>query len=74
MSEHTDQHRRELSRVVAEVKPSGVELIGVGVCTDAVAKYYPDYVVVNDLNMLPAVLLDKFGALLGLHQSSRRAI
>ena len=69
-SAYRQRHERELLRVSGAVR-SRVELVGIGIATDSVAMYYPDYVVVKDAAELPVVLLSKFGELLGARKFNK---
>ena len=52
--------------VIDEIAKEGTEIIGVGIRTAAVKRYYPNYVVVNDLKDLQKETLNKLAkALLG---------
>lgn len=50
--------RRHLKDVVKQIQKSGVDVMGVGIKSDAVSEYYPEYVVVEDLEDLAASALD----------------
>ena len=57
---------RHLRFVIDEIAKEGTEIIGIGIRTDAVKRYYPNYVVVNNLADLQKETLNKLAkALLG---------
>lgn len=64
-----------LKRVVRRCMDNGIELIGIGICSDSVAEYYPDHIVVNNASDLAAAELQKLKEYLiqGRRQSTRRA-
>ena len=48
------------------IEKDGVDVIGIGIRSDAVSQFYPKYVVVNDLKDLEGAVMDKLGqALMG---------
>ena len=55
-------HLREVVKFVAEKKD--VEFLGIGIQSSAVKRYYPRYVVVNNLNDLAGEAIDQLGQLL----------
>jgi hypothetical protein len=48
-----------LRRVVKQSMSAGIELIGIGICSDAVSHYYPDHVVLNNAADLSRTELQK---------------
>lgn len=57
-SQHLYEHLRN---VVDEIQRSGTEIMGIGINSDAVQQFYPDWVVLNDINDLPKIMIDKVG-------------
>jgi cobalamin biosynthesis protein CobT len=58
-----NQHLRD---VVRDITDAGVDLIGVGICDDNVSRFYPQYVVVNDVDDLAGQSIDMMAkALMG---------
>ena len=57
-------HRSFLRSTVKEAMESGFEVIGVGMMTDAVKQYYPNYVVVNDMESLAQTCMNELARLL----------
>ena len=54
------QHGQEyLRRVIRQSMDAGIELIGLGICSDAVSHYYPDYVVLKNAKDLSHTELTK---------------
>ncbi len=39
-------------RSVARLTTAGLQVIGIGICSEAVSQFYPEYVVVNELEDL----------------------
>ena len=60
-----------LKQVVKRVKEAGIEVVGFGIQTDSVKKYYPEYFVIDDPTKLSAVQVDKLGELL-LNQRKKK--
>jgi cobalamin biosynthesis protein CobT len=58
----TDTHQSYLKEVVDSM--SDVEIVAIGIMTDAVKAYYPRYVVVNSVEELPKVMAQQLGAVL----------
>ncbi len=54
----------DLKKAVADIKKSGIEVIGIGIETEAVKTFYPEYVVLNDVQDLPKKALGKLAGLL----------
>jgi cobalamin biosynthesis protein CobT len=64
---------QEYARQCAQEVEKLVELMAFGVKTDAVKRYYKNYVVVNDIKDLPTVCLNELDALLRKGKSLRAA-
>ena len=62
-SHHANIHAR-LKEVVESGKDFGVSVIGVGIQTNAVRRYYPHHVVINSADDLPKVMLSEIRDLL----------
>jgi len=60
-SRHMYQHLRD---VIAYITKKGVDLIGIGIDSDAVQQFYPKWQVINDLSDLPKATMDELGKLL----------
>jgi cobalamin biosynthesis protein CobT len=56
--------RSDLRERVAAIRKRGIELVGVGVLTDAVEAFYPHNVVVSRLAELPATVFSVLSAML----------
>lgn len=71
-----DEHRNYLKHVVELLAKAGIEVIGVGMRSDCVKHFYPNWVVVNDLKELPKVVLGELSKILmrGKNQLLRRAV
>ena len=54
----------DLKNKVKAVQKSGIECIGIGIETDCVKHYYPDYVVLNDVKDLPKKAMRKLSSLI----------
>jgi cobaltochelatase CobT len=54
----------DLKKSVEQIKKSGVEVIGIGIETEAVRTFYPEYVVLNDVKDLPKQAMNKLAGLL----------
>lgn len=50
---------KDLKVKVGQIIKSGIECVGIGIMTDAVKHFYPDYVVVNNLKTLPTETMTK---------------
>ena len=57
-SAHLNEHLR---RVVDLIQKSGTEIMGVGIHSDAVQQFYPDWVVLHDIDDLPKLMIDRVG-------------
>ena len=56
------QHLYEhLRGVVDIINKSGTEIMGIGIQSNAVRQFYPDWVVLNDIDDLPKIMIDKVG-------------
>ena len=51
--------RGDLKRAVKKVLKSGIEVIGIGIQTNSVKDFYPDHLVVDDLESLPTKAMNK---------------
>jgi cobalamin biosynthesis protein CobT len=56
--------RSDLRQRVAAIQKTGIELVGIGVLTDAVEAFYPHNVVVSRLAELPSTVFSVLGAML----------
>jgi cobalamin biosynthesis protein CobT len=56
--------RSDLRQRVAAIQKTGIELVGVGVLTDAVEAFYPHNVVVSRLAELPSTVFSVLGSML----------
>lgn len=54
---HMPQQVAHLKRTVKDLSDQGVDLIGIGIETSAVQRYYPKSIVLNDLNALPGQVM-----------------
>jgi len=54
----------DLKKVVKEIKKSGMEVIGFGIETNSVKHFYPDWIVINNVQDLPGVVMRKLSKLL----------
>lgn len=50
---------RHLSKSIKSAERAGIKVIGVGIDTDMVSRYYSDYIVLNDVTKLPTELVDQ---------------
>ena len=55
---------RDLEDAVREITKSGIEVVGFGILTDVVEKFYPDSIVVNDIDDLPKEAMKKLEKIL----------
>ena len=53
-----ERENYHLRNVVAGIEADGVDVMGVGIDSDAVERFYPKYVVVNNLDDLAGGALD----------------
>ncbi|SIT47336.1 hypothetical protein BN2475_720055 [Paraburkholderia ribeironis] len=56
--------RHDLRERVAAIGQRGIELVGIGVLTDAVEDFYPRNVVVSRLAELPSTVFSVLGSML----------
>jgi cobalamin biosynthesis protein CobT len=56
--------RSDLRQRVAAIQKTGIELVGVGVLTDAVEAFYPHNVVVSRLAELPTTVFSVLSSML----------
>ena len=54
----------DLKKAIQDIKRSGIECIGFGIETEDVKKFYPEYVVVNDVRDLPTKVMRKVSDLI----------
>ncbi len=57
--EHADAHQEYLRTVTGYLPEVGIEAIGIGICTEAVKHYYPNWVVINDPRQLSGAQMSK---------------
>lgn len=55
---------KDLELAVKEITMAGIETIGVGIMSDAVERFYPDSIVVNDLEELPRQAMSKMAKII----------
>jgi cobalamin biosynthesis protein CobT len=55
-AEHIESHYR-LKRAMDNVKSDGIELVGVGICTDLMSQYFDRFIQLNDLTNFGRELL-----------------
>lgn len=66
--------RGHLKRTVKDIERHQVELVGIGIMTDAVREFYPNYVVVKNSENLPSTMLKMLGEkLLPSEKGKRKA-
>ncbi len=58
---HLGEH---LKQVVSEIEADGVETLGIGIVDSSVQEYYPNHVVVNDVDSLVSTALDQVARIL----------
>lgn len=56
--------RNHLKQVVQDVQKSGIDILGIGIMDDSPRVYYPKHVILNDLNELPATVIEEVRKLL----------
>ena len=69
--------RKYLREVVSRILDSGIEVVGIGIQTDAVQDYYPQSVVINNAEDLPRVVVGELSRLLlgkGTCNGQRKAV
>jgi len=57
-------HTQHLEDAVQEATRAGIEVIGVGICTNYVRDFYPNSVEVNNLQDMPGVMVRELGKIL----------
>jgi cobalamin biosynthesis protein CobT len=63
IGEHLNQHTRDAVQMATD---NGVDCIGIGICSNAVSRFYPKYTVISDLNELASTGMDNLArALMG---------
>jgi len=60
----TTRLNQDLRLKVGNIIKSGIEVVGVGITTDAVRHFYPEYIVINDLDKLPSETMKKLSKIL----------
>ena len=55
----------DLKLRVQQIEKSGIECVGVGICTDAPKHFYKDFIIVNDVKTLPKEAMTKLAKLIG---------
>jgi cobalamin biosynthesis protein CobT len=55
----------DLRKKVEKISKIGIECVGIGIMTDAVSHYYPDYIVISELKDLPKAAMGKLSKLIG---------
>ena len=55
----TTRLNQDLRLKVKNIIKSGIEVVGVGIATDAVRYFYPDFIVINELESLPKEAMKK---------------
>jgi len=53
-----------LKQTVQDLKKEGIECVGIGILTDAVKKFYPNHVVLRNVNELPGEVMGQLKAIL----------
>lgn len=56
--------QEDLRKTVTLCERSGVEVVGIGICSDAVKQFYPNYVIVNDAANLTGEFYQKLDTIL----------
>jgi cobaltochelatase CobT len=54
----------KLHKSIAEAPKFGVDLFGIGICDASVRQFYPRHVVLNDLTMLPRLVMGELKSIL----------
>lgn len=63
IAQHLQQHTRDAVQLATD---NGVDCIGIGICSDAVSRFYPKYTVISDVNELASTGMDNLArALMG---------
>lgn len=55
----------DLKKRVEQIKKSGIEVVGIGICTNVVKDFYPEYIVIDNLKDLPKIVMSKLAKLIG---------
>jgi len=63
----------DLKKKVEKIIASGMEVIGIGIHSDAVRHFYPDYVVINNISELPAATMRKLSSII-LNDRKKKAV
>jgi len=50
--------KSDLEHEVREVEKGGVDVVGIGIMDDSVEQYYPNHIVIDDVNELPEKIVD----------------
>jgi cobalamin biosynthesis protein CobT len=58
------RQQRHLGDVVKAIMAKGIEVIGIGICDDSVAQFYPHHVIIKNAADLPKVVLGRMEQLL----------
>lgn len=61
---HKGQVRSHLKRTVKKITDAKIEVLGIGICDDAVTSYYPKNVVISNINDLPNTVMGQIRKLL----------
>jgi cobalamin biosynthesis protein CobT len=56
--------RADLKNRIGQLRKAGIECIGIGILTECVKNYYPDYAVITNLADLPKVTMKKLSSLI----------
>lgn len=56
--------QKDLVESVESVIKSGIECVGFGINTEAVEKFYPDHIVINEISDLPNIVMSKLSNIL----------
>lgn len=69
-AEHDYTERKYLREVVEKIRASGIEVYGIGIQSDAVKDYYPEYTVLEEIEQLPRAVLGWLQQRLGRRQGT----
>lgn len=61
---YTGNLRDHLKKVVKEIEQSGIDVLGLGIISQAVKKYYPKHIVLSDVAELPTTVIKEIKQLL----------
>jgi cobalamin biosynthesis protein CobT len=61
---HSDEIDADLHKAVSEAKRFGVEIVGIGIQTNSVKRYYPRSIVLNNLPDLPKTVMGELRRIL----------